>query len=46
MIELAERYTTYGECEDKERLHLKEPLLLSVDSGARDGSAFLPVEKQ
>lgn len=45
MIELAERYTTYGDCEDKEKLHLKEPLILSVEPAARDDSAFLPVGK-
>lgn len=46
MIELEEKYTTYGDCKHEEKLHLKEPLIVSVDSAARDVFAFLPVGKQ
>ena len=45
MIELAEKHTTYGYCEDKEKLHLKESLMLSVDQAARDGFEFSPIRK-
>lgn len=45
MIELAEKHTTYGDCEDKEKLHLKESLKLSVDQAARDGFEIFPVGK-
>jgi hypothetical protein len=45
MIELAEKYTTYGDCEFQDKQHLKEPVIFSEDIATRDGFEISPCWK-
>lgn len=42
MIELAKKYTTYGDCEFQDKQHLKEPAIFSVDTVTREGFELPP----
>lgn len=45
MMELEEKYTTYGDCGFQDKQHLKEPVIFSVDIVTRDAFELCPYWK-